>query len=888
MTESPHGTLGAMWRDAIAAPRPFPAFLVRERAEWRPVGWDAAGERVERVAAGLLEAGVARGERVAIVVPTRMEWTICDYALHSIGAIPVPLYTTVSPADAGHVLADSGARLALVAAAQYRDLHGTLATAGVEPVLVGEAADGLRTLDGLAEAGAALLRQTPDAVTTAGAPVTADDVASIVYTSGTTGPPKGCVLTHGNLRAMTELVADIPGLLREGETVLLFLPLAHSFARLMQNLAVRVGITIAYCPDLRSVPSALTGVRPHILPSVPRAYELLYRQIQGQLAEQRGPARAVAGWAVGVGRRAERRRGRGQGRPPWLAAEHAVADRLVFARLRRRMGGRLRLAIAGGAPLSEPVGEFLAAVGLHVYEGYGMTEATTASHFNLPGHHRFGTVGRVLPRIEARIAADGEVQLRGPTMFQGYHGDPEATRAAFTADGWLRTGDLGREDADGYLRITGRRKDLIVTSGGENVAPLRIEQALTADPLISQALVLGDRRPYLVALLTLDPGEQHRRRLDRPAAEAAVAALVRRVNATLGDAEQIRRHAVLDEEFSAARDEVTPTLKLRREQCEAHNAEVVGALYAARRSRAGGCPAGGRRRRRRRPGRSQGLLPHLDAGLALGELHRDDRPAAGDVRLPLELEQREDGAARGGREHHRARGVPGDDRRDDQHPARPRDQRARPDQVGDRQQDRARRERAQRAEQAAALGERRQRARRRDGAEHDEPVAERHVGRAGRRMQRPVRRQPPEQPVGDPERAPRAVHGRGQHVAGAVRPQPGGELRDPAEDGGEREQEERGGRRVAVPAREVRSDHERRPREAEQAEHGRRGDRLQEDAGGDPVPVPHATGVGHLASHPGSNVGSHGAHRASFGRLNVPPLPGATRHQAGQTWPLRP
>jgi long-chain acyl-CoA synthetase len=579
------GTLGAMWRAAIAEPRPFPAFLVRERAAWRPVGWDAAGERVERVAAGLLESGVGRGQRVALVVPTRMEWTVCDFALHAIGAIPVPLYTTVSAADAGHVLADSGARLALVAPSEYRALRDTLEGAGVEPVLVGEPADGLRTLDGLAEAGAAALRRAPDAVRAAGAPVSADDVASIVYTSGTTGPPKGCVLTHGNLRAMTELVAGIPGLLREGETVLLFLPLAHSFARLMQNLAVRVGITIAYCPDLRSLPSALPSVRPHILPSVPRAYELLHRQIQGQLAEQRGTARAVAAWAVGVGRRTEHGRVRGRGGPPWLAAEHALADRLVFARLRRRMGGRLRLAIAGGAPLPESVGEFLAAVGLPVYEGYGMTEATTASHFNLPGHHRFGTVGRVLPRIDARIAADGEVQLRGPTVFQGYHGDPESTRAAFTLDGWLHTGDLGSEDADGYLRITGRRKDLIVTSGGENVAPSRIEQALTADPLISQALVLGDRRPYLVALLTLDPGEQHRRRLDRPAAEAAVAAAVRRVNATLGDAEQIRRHAVLNQEFSADRGEVTPTLKLRREQCQAHNAEVVAGLYAARGSR---------------------------------------------------------------------------------------------------------------------------------------------------------------------------------------------------------------------------------------------------------------------------------------------------------------
>lgn len=359
-------TLGAMWADAVAAGRRFPAFLVRERGGWTPVGWESAGERVAALAAGLLDAGITRGDRVALVLPTRMEWTLSDFALQTIGAVTVPLYTTMAAADAAHVLADSGARMALVEPAAHGALRDALAGGAVEPVIVGEPEDGLRSLEQLAERGRAALARTPGLLA-AGAGIAADDVASIVYTSGTTGPPKGCVLTHRNLRSMTELVAGIPGLLREGETVLLFLPLAHSFARLMQNLAVRVGITIACCPDLRGVPAALQAVRPEILPSVPRFYELLYRQIAAQLDEQRGLARVAARWAVGVGERDERRRRAGGCRPPWARAELALADRLVFDRLRGRLGGRVRLAIAGGAPLSEQVAGFLAAAGLPVY-----------------------------------------------------------------------------------------------------------------------------------------------------------------------------------------------------------------------------------------------------------------------------------------------------------------------------------------------------------------------------------------------------------------------------------------------------------------------------------------------------------------------------------------
>jgi long-chain acyl-CoA synthetase len=576
-----HATMASLWRDAGRSPRTSPAFLHRSGRGWKAVGWPDAVQRVERLSAGLLAHGIGHGDRVGLLLPTSPDWTVCDFALLSIGAVPVPLYMTSSRADVAHILRDCGARTLIVDPAGHKRVAEVCAEAGVDVVLTEAGGEEAETLAGVAARGDRLRSADPRAVETARDRVRADDIASIVYTSGTTGEPKGCVLTHGNLRSMTDVVAGVPELLVPGETVLLFLPLAHSFARLMQNLAVKVGITIAYCPDLRSVPAALTEVRPHILPSIPRAWELLQRQIAGRVASGSPPARAAAGWALRVGADVERRRQRGRRVPLHRRAELAAAEALVLDRIRARVGGRLRLAVSGGAPLPVAVAESLAAAGIRVMEGYGLSEATCASNFNLPqpGGYRFGSVGRTLPGIDVRIAADGEVQVHGPNVFAGYYGNDAATRAVMTGDGWLATGDLGAFDGDGFLSITGRKKDLIVTSGGDNVAPLRIEEALIADPLVSQALVLGDRRPYIVALLTVDPSEQRRRKLDDDAARAAVAEIVDRVNRGLGTAERVRRHAVLPQEFSQERGEVTPTLKIRRDVCVEHNAERIAELY---------------------------------------------------------------------------------------------------------------------------------------------------------------------------------------------------------------------------------------------------------------------------------------------------------------------
>jgi long-chain acyl-CoA synthetase len=294
--------MAALWEEAAHARRESPAFLVRREHAWRPIAWDEAAGRVERLAAGLLAAGIGRGDRVALLLSTCPDWTVCDYALQSIGAVPVPLYSTSAVADVAHVLADSGARVVIVEGAGVEQALRASADRPVELMVVnGRGPDGVG-LDELSARGAALLARDPDAVARARRSVAPADVSSIIYTSGTTGPPKGCVLTHRNMRTMTEVVATIPDLLHPGETVLLFLPLAHSFARLMQNVAIEVGITIAYCPDLRGIPAALADVRPHILPSIPRAYELLARQVSARIEHSPPPARAAARWALWVGR----------------------------------------------------------------------------------------------------------------------------------------------------------------------------------------------------------------------------------------------------------------------------------------------------------------------------------------------------------------------------------------------------------------------------------------------------------------------------------------------------------------------------------------------------------------------------------------------------------
>jgi long-chain acyl-CoA synthetase len=392
---------------------------------------------------------------------------------------------------------------------------------------------------------------------------------------------------------MASVVDQMGSYVREDDVMLLYLPLAHNFGRLMLLEGAHVGFTIAFLPDPLRVREALLQVRPTVLPSVPRVYEKVHAAVVARFDEATGLKRQLIDWALPIGREVSRLEGEGKPVPRGLRARHRLADRLVFGRVRARLGGRLRIPISGGAPLAKEIADFFDAVGVRIVEGYGLTECTTACSTNRPDAYRFGTVGRPLPGFEVEIADDGEILVRSQTVFQGYFKDPEATAAVLAPDGWLRTGDIGELDADGFLKITDRKKDILVTAGGKNVAPQNIENDLKTSKYVSQALVVGDRRPYVAALVTLDAEEVGRwatgQGVDGDLATLARDERVRElVQGIVDDAnrersryEQVKRFAILSRDFTMEHGEVTPTLKLRRRAVIEHFQAEIEELYAS-------------------------------------------------------------------------------------------------------------------------------------------------------------------------------------------------------------------------------------------------------------------------------------------------------------------
>ena len=563
-------TIGELWERAAERDPSGRAFLVQEGDAWAPVTWGDAKRRVDALAAGFLALGVRKGDPVAILSRTRIEWTLCDYALASIGAIVVPIYQTNSRDECAYLLADSRARVLICEnEEQLRKTEGL----GVERVIgVEDAVGDVMPLADVSRLGQGE-RSSRD-------PVSERDVLTYIYTSGTTGPPKGCVLTHGNFAAAVEAVAEIEDMFMPGDVVLLFLPLAHNFARLVQYATTALGHTVAFCSDFADVPAALAAVRPTILPTVPRMFEKAHGTIQATFDETTGAKGRLIGWAVPVGRRAARRRAAGERYGAALALQHRLADRLVFGRIRGRLGGRIRYAISGGAPLAPEIIEFFAACGVLILEGYGLSESTSACATNQPRRYRFGTVGLPLPGLELRLAEDGEILVRGKTVFQGYLGRDDATAEVLSPDAWLRTGDIGRIDEDGFVTITDRKKEIIVTAGGKKIAPQNLENALKTSPVVSQALVVGDRRPYIAALVAVDRDEAGKLTTEEDEVRALVEKAVADVNERLGRAEQIKRFAILERDFSMEAGEVTPTLKLKRRVCEEHFRDEIERLYA--------------------------------------------------------------------------------------------------------------------------------------------------------------------------------------------------------------------------------------------------------------------------------------------------------------------
>ena len=558
-------TAPELWRDAVRAGQAEPAYLEEVADGWRPVSWDEAAERIEALARGLLARGVRYGDRIAVASRTRLEWILLDWAVMSIGAVVVGLYPTSSPKECEYILEHCEAVLAF--AEDEEQTRKLVSVRGSLPSLREVIPfDRLVKLEAEGRLAKHLVAE----------PVEEDDLATLIYTSGTTGPPKGCMLTHRNL--VTAATCVVEGLQHAGDVVLLFLPLAHSYGRLAHQAASFRGATVAFVADVARVPEALAAVRPTVLPAVPRVYEKVHANTLGEIERAGGLRRRIGLWALDVGARASRARRDGAQVPPVLALQERLAERLVFAKVRDRLGGRLRVGISGAAPLSTDVMEFFHALGVPVIEGYGLTETGSSATVNDPQDFRIGTVGRPVEGAEIRLAEDGEILIRSDSVFAGYYKEPEATTAALSDDGWLLTGDVGEVDAEGFLRITDRKKDLIITAGSKNIAPQNLENALKSSRFVSQAIVVGDRRPYVTALLTLDEPEVASSGRDP---QELAQELVDDVNRDRTRVEQIKRFVILPRDFSQEEGEVTPTLKLRRNVIHEHFADEIEQLYAS-------------------------------------------------------------------------------------------------------------------------------------------------------------------------------------------------------------------------------------------------------------------------------------------------------------------
>jgi long-chain acyl-CoA synthetase len=570
-------------RAAEAPDRPM--YALRADAGWTDVTAREFNDLVRSVAKGLVARGIGAGQPVAILSPTRYEWTVLDFALWTAGAFAVPIYDSSSAEQIEWILQDSEAVAVIADTARSADRVRGATLTTPPPIWVMDD----RLLETLVAEGAGVAEEVLVARCAGVAP---RDPATIVYTSGTTGRPKGCVITHENLMfvARTLVAGTQPVVTTPGARTVLFLPLAHVLGRGAQVYSALGGMQVAHCPDVKLLPGDMTSFRPTYLVGVPRIFEKIFNASQ-QKAYDGGKAR-IFDRATTVA--TDYGRARWAGGPSLrLRVEHALLDRLVYAKLRAAMGGELRYAITGGASLGERLGSFYAGIGLTVMEGYGLTETTASGTFNRAEAPRIGSVGQPMPGTRVRIADDGEIWLHGPHVMAGYHHHPDATAEVIDPEGWFRTGDLGALDEDGYLRITGRKKEIIVTAGGKNVAPAVLEDRMGAHNLVGQAMVVGEGRPFIGALVTLDPdalaawaaarakpGRTTAELRDDPDLRAAIQAAVDDANAAVSKAESIRVWRLIAAQFTPESGHMTPTLKLKRAVVASDFADEIEALYA--------------------------------------------------------------------------------------------------------------------------------------------------------------------------------------------------------------------------------------------------------------------------------------------------------------------
>ena len=559
--------------------------LERKVLGWVPISSAELYRNVVGLATALESWGIRKGDRVAILSENRPEWTITDFAILSLGAVTVPIYATQTAEQTAFILNDSGARfIAVSTSEQLEKVLAIQSQTSVERIVV---------MDAVETAHASLMRplmlkgpNAPDSnFDSRTLAVLPDDLATIIYTSGTTGNSKGAMLTHGNMASNIACSLDGFGV-ADDEVSISFLPLSHVTARHVDFALLYRGVTLAYCPDMANLEQALTEVQPVLFVAVPRVYEKIRRQVIVKTADF--PKNAIYRWALSVGRahRDETLRGEQPKSLSW-----SVANRLLFSKVRVGMGGKAEMFISGGAPLGREIAEWYADIGIRIHEGYGLTETSPVIAVNTPGAHKLGTVGKPLPNVEVRIAGDGEVLVRGPSVFKGYWNRPQDTRDAFV-DGWFKTGDIGNLDSEGYLSITDRKKDLIKTSGGKFIAPQPIENSLKVNPLVGTAVVLGDRRKFPAVLISPHfPVLEDWARANQvafasradlvasPRVQALYEGIVEEVNKDLARFEKLKRVLLVPEEFSAFDGTLTHTMKVRRRGIEERYRTLIDRMY---------------------------------------------------------------------------------------------------------------------------------------------------------------------------------------------------------------------------------------------------------------------------------------------------------------------
>ncbi len=586
-------TLADLFPAAARKHGPKKAVLYKnDDGRWVSKTYTEVGEIVRKLSLGLIDLGIEKGDKVAILSNTRPEWTYFDFAALSAGATVVPIYQTNSPEECQYVLENSDAVAVVVEddeqAEKVRAVRDRCPKLEHVIQMTGQSDDTIAMAD-LSERGANGSEADWEQRYSSVGP---DDICTFIYTSGTTGPPKGCVISHGNYRAMLDMVHEV-NVLGESEVTYLFLPLAHSFALLIQLGTFDLGAALAYWErdPLKILPN-LSEVKPTYFPSVPRIFEKIYTAATSSVEKEGGLKKAVFDWAIGVGKQVRRLEREGKRPNPILALQHWFADRQVLSKIRGLFGGNLKLAVTGAAPINPEILEFFDAAGVLVLEGWGMTETSTASTISTPEDFRWGTVGKPFPGCELKIADDGEILVRGANIFQGYYKNDEATRETLV-DGWLHTGDIGEIDPDGYLKITGRKKDIIITAGGKNITPANLEAEIKQHPLVSQCVVIGDRRPFLVALVTLDPEEAAKYAAENglpddvealaanPEVKASIEAHVEKINEKFARVEQVKKIEVLPHDLSQEGGELTPTLKVKRNVVADKYADEIGSLYVS-------------------------------------------------------------------------------------------------------------------------------------------------------------------------------------------------------------------------------------------------------------------------------------------------------------------